>query len=256
MAPRLHDGEMMAYGKTLEAGILVSELIAHGRGRRILVLALKSMISQFQNEFWNRFTIPLTRLDSVGIQRVRSRIPTNHNPFYYFDKAIFSIDTLKHDAEYRTYIEQRIRRRNGEQQKSPDDAVAEEIATLQELQLALEGIAGEDYAKYQALLRAICKAEPFAWDGSDPADRLVIFTERIETLRRLAKRLVNDLKLAKGALEVLYGTMSDVEQQRVVRISATRSAPSACWCARTSPPRGSTCTTSATGSSTTTCHGR
>ena len=45
------------------------------------------------------------RLDSIGIQRVRSRIPTNHNPFHYYDRAI-SIDTLKQDAEYRTYLEQ------------------------------------------------------------------------------------------------------------------------------------------------------
>ena len=92
-------------GKTVEAGILVSELIARGRGQRILVVAVKSMLKQFQKEFWNRFTIPLTRLDSVGIQRVRRRIPSNHNPFHYHDRSIISIDTLKQDREYRTYVD-------------------------------------------------------------------------------------------------------------------------------------------------------
>lgn len=104
--PRILIADAVGIGKTLEAGILTSELIARGRAKRILVLATKAVLPQFQQEFWNRFSIPLTALDSSGIQRVRERIPSNQNPFFYFDKAIISIDTLKKDELYREMISQ------------------------------------------------------------------------------------------------------------------------------------------------------
>lgn len=101
---RILIADAVGIGKTLEAGILVSELMERGRGRRILVLTVKAMLEQFQKEFWNRFSIPLTRLDSDGIVRLQQRIPASHNPFLYVDKAIISIDTLKQGVQYDHYL--------------------------------------------------------------------------------------------------------------------------------------------------------
>ena len=219
-------------GKTLEAGILATELIQRGRGKRILVVALKSMLTQFQKEWWTRFSIPLVRLDSVGLARVRNRIPANHNPFNHFDRSIISIDTLKSNLEYRNYLEnawwdiividecQNVAARAGEEGVSRRARLARMLATRSDTLMLLSATphdgSARSFASLMSLLDPTAISDP---DDYTPED----FRHKGLVIRRFKKDIRDQVKddfqervttclrePANGAEEAAYRALLDI----------------------------------------------
>lgn len=104
--PRLLIADAVGLGKTLEIGMILSELVARGRGENILIVTPRHVLEQMQHELWCRFALPFVRLDSTGIARIRQTIPASRNPFTIFNRVIISIDTLK-SARYREHLRRR-----------------------------------------------------------------------------------------------------------------------------------------------------
>ena len=89
------------------------------------------------------------------------------------------------------------------------------MGLLEELKTALEAITPAGFTRYQKLLELL-RSKEYGWHPEDPGDRVVIFTERIETMKYLAERLRQDLGLNANAIQEISGGMSDAEQQRIV----------------------------------------
>ena len=207
---RLLIADAVGLGKTLECGILCSELIRRGRGRRLLVVTTKSMLGQFQGEFWNRFTIPLVRLDSLGIQRIREQLPTGQNPFHHFDKAIVSVDTLKNDRDYRTYLEhahwdiividecQNVAERGVGAQRSQRSKLAERLATRSDTLILLSATPHdgkpESFASLVNMLdpTAIANPKDYTKEEAEIRDLYV---------RRFRKDVIGQMRAAQGVPE-------------------------------------------------------
>lgn len=102
--PRILIADAVGLGKTLEIGMILSELVRRGRGERILIVTPQHVLEQMQHELWCRFALPFVRLDSAGIQKVRQKLPATRNPFTYFKRAIISIDTLK-SPRYKAHLQ-------------------------------------------------------------------------------------------------------------------------------------------------------
>jgi hypothetical protein len=65
-----------------------------------------------------------------------------------------------------------------------------------------------------------------SWNPADPSDRIVLFTERIETLHFLEENLARDLKLRPGQLAVVHGSgIEDIDLQKIVEDFGRDQAP-------------------------------
>lgn len=184
---RILIADAVGLGKTLEAGILATELIQRGRGKRILVVTQKAMLTQFQKEWWSRFSIPLVRLDSLGLARVRNRIPANHNPFNHFDRSIISVDTLKSNLEYRNYLENawwdmividechNVAARAGEQGLAKRAKLARLLATRSDTLILLSATphdgSARSFASLMALLDPTAISDPDDYTPEDFKDK-------------------------------------------------------------------------------------
>ncbi len=90
--------EDVGMGKTIEAGLIASELIARGRGDRILIVVPAALQDQWADEMRDKFGLDFAILDNDYLLKdLLPALPSGANPWHYANRVITSIDFAKQE---------------------------------------------------------------------------------------------------------------------------------------------------------------
>ncbi|WP_422745601.1 DISARM system SNF2-like helicase DrmD [Micromonospora sp. WMMD754] len=88
-------------GKTIEAGLVIQELILRYRARTVLIVCPASLCIQWQEQMQEKFGLEFRVLDTELVRNLRRERGVRVNPFTHFPRLIMSIDWLKRDRPTR-----------------------------------------------------------------------------------------------------------------------------------------------------------
>ncbi|RPH96556.1 helicase [candidate division KSB1 bacterium] len=92
-------------GKTIEAGIVMQELILRNRVHTALIVCPSSLQIQWQEQMRDKFGLEFRIVDSELMRILRRTRGIQVNPWTHFPRLITSIDYLKRDRPMRLYRE-------------------------------------------------------------------------------------------------------------------------------------------------------
>lgn len=82
-------------GKTIEAGLIVAELIQRRRIRRVLVVCPASLRTQWKREMWDKFSLTFDIVDRRSTEALHKRVGMDANPWRSHPRIVTSFDYLK-----------------------------------------------------------------------------------------------------------------------------------------------------------------
>jgi superfamily II DNA or RNA helicase len=92
-------------GKTIEAGLVMQELMLRHRARSILIVCPSSIQVQWKEEMRDKFGLDFRIVDSQLLSDLRRRRGIHVNPWAHFPRLITSIDFLKRERPMRLFSE-------------------------------------------------------------------------------------------------------------------------------------------------------
>jgi SNF2 family DNA or RNA helicase len=95
--------DAVGLGKTIEAGLIVQELIFRNRVRTALIVCPASLQIQWREEMWDKFGLEFHIVDSALLKHLRRTRGLHANPWSHFPRLITSYAYLRRDRNLRLF---------------------------------------------------------------------------------------------------------------------------------------------------------
>lgn len=96
---RLLIADDVGLGKTIEAGMILSELMARQMIRKILIITPSNLREQWKEVLYNCFHHKFEILSQFSRKSLEREIPSDSNPWQYYQRIITSIDYIKREEQ-------------------------------------------------------------------------------------------------------------------------------------------------------------
>ena len=101
---RLLIADDVGIGKTIEAGLIVRELMDRGEIARFAVLCPPHLVEQWQSELENRFNLQTVALTSASASRVEREVPHGTSLMDHFPIIVVSLDYIKSERHREHFL--------------------------------------------------------------------------------------------------------------------------------------------------------
>jgi len=92
-------------GKTIEAGLVIQELIVRNRAHNVLIVAPAGLQTHWRDQMREKFGLEFRIVDSQLMRQLRRSRGIHTNPWTHFPRLITSIDFIKRDTPMRLFRE-------------------------------------------------------------------------------------------------------------------------------------------------------
>jgi len=82
-------------GKTIEAGLVIEELLLRHQARRVMVVCPASLTTKWRDEMRDKFGLGFTVLDAAALKELRRSHGLQANPFTVYPRMIVSLSWLR-----------------------------------------------------------------------------------------------------------------------------------------------------------------